>query len=343
MNFRALFMPRKNCPTYIISEIGGNFHSYAEAVKLINAAKETGVDCVKLQTYTAQNLALKSALFNMENTGSISQYEYFKKYELSKGLHKKIFRYIKSKGLDWFSTPSHFKDVDTLESLRVQAYKIGADDAVNIPLLRYVARKKKPIFLSTGMCALKEIKRSVSAILKERNNRLVILHTVSAYPAHPEFVNLNAIKTLQKEFPGFVIGFSDHSVSTLASIAAVALGAKVIERHFTLDKRANGPDHMLSSTPNEMKDLVGKVRTIEKMMGNGIKAPTDQEIKNRLNNRKSLVAIKKIKADERFTANNISIKRPGTGLSPDWFDKILGKKAKRDINEDALIVQKDFS
>lgn len=343
MNFQALFMPHKNCPTYIISEIGGNFHSYGEAVKLIDAAKGSGVDCVKLQTYTAQNLALRSALFNMENTGLLLQYKYFKKYELSKGLHKKIFRYIDSKGLDWFSTPSHFKDVDMLESLKVQAYKIGADDAVNIPLLKYVAKKKKPIFFSTGMCTLKEIKRSVSVILKEGNNKLVILHAVSAYPAHPEFVNLNAIKTLQKEFPGFVIGFSDHSVSTLASIAAVALGAKVIERHFTLDKKAIGPDHMLSSTPNEMKDLVKNVRTIEKMMGNGIKSPMGPEIKNRLNNRKSLAAIKKIKTGERFTRNNISIKRPGTGLAPDWFDKILGKKAKRDINVDALIVQRDFS
>ncbi|MDD5594688.1 MAG: N-acetylneuraminate synthase family protein [Candidatus Omnitrophica bacterium] len=343
MSFEALFMPQKKCKTYIVSEIGGNFHSYTEAAKLVDAAKEAGVDCVKLQTYTAQNLALKNALFDMENTGSISQYEYFKKYELSKSFHRKIFRYIESKGLDWFSTPSHFKDVDMLESLKVRAYKIGADDAVNIPLLRYVAKKKKPIFLSTGMCTLKEIEKSVSAMLKEGNTRIVILHTVSEYPTHPEFVNLNAIKTLQKKFPGFIIGFSDHTVSTLASMAAVTLGARVIERHFTLNKNANGPDHMLSSTPNEMKDLIKSIRIVEKMLGNGIKSPIGQENKNRLNNRKSLVTTKEIKAGERFTADNISIKRPGRGLSPEWLEKILKKKAKRDINRDVLIVKKDFS
>ncbi len=340
MSFEALFS--KKTPVYIIAEIGGNFTAYEEAVKLIDAAKAAGVDCIKLQTYRAETLASKKALFDMENTGKISQYDFFKKYELSKEVHKKIFNYAKKKGLDWFSTPAHKTDVDMLESLGVKAYKIGADDAVNAPLLRYVARKKLPVFLSTGMCTMKEIKESVSAILKEENKKIVLFHTVSGYPTYAEFVNLNAIKTLQKEFPNFPIGFSDHTLSPLACIAAVVAGAKVLERHFTLDKNAEGPDHMLSSTPQEMKYIVQSVRTIEKMMGDGIKRPLGPEVKNLINNRKSIIAIKDIGRGEIFSEDNISVKRPGTGLEPKYFEQSIGKKCTRNVEKDDLIYRNDI-
>lgn len=341
MSFEALFS--KKTPIYIIAEIGGNFTVYEEAVKLIDAAKGAGVDCVKLQTYRAETLAGKKALFDMENTGKISQYDFFKKYELSKEMHKKIFNYAKKKGLDWFSTPAHKTDVEMLESLGVKAYKIGADDAVNVPLLRYVARKKLPVFLSTGMCTMKEIKESVSAILKEGNKRIVIFHTVSGYPTYPEFVNLNAIRTLQKEFPDFPIGFSDHTLSPLTCIAAAVAGAKVLERHFTLDKNAEGPDHMLSSTPEEMKYIVQSVRAIEKMMGDGIKRPLGPEVKNLMNNRKSIMAIKDIGKGDIFSEDNISVKRPGMGLAPKHFDEIIGRRSAREIKEDQLIMRKDLA
>lgn len=326
---------------YIIAEIGGNFTTYEEAAKLIDAAKYAGVDCVKLQTFRAETIVGKSAIFDMENTGKISQYEYFKKYELSEELHRMVFAYAESKGLDWFSTPSHPTDVDMLESLNVPAYKIGADDAVNIPLLKYVAKLGKPVFLSTGMCTLEEVKESVNAILEEGNRQIVIFHTVSGYPTHPKDVNLNVLKTLMKAFPEFPIGFSDHSLSPIACIAAAALGAKVLERHFTLDKNAEGPDHMLSSTPDEMKYLVESVRAVETMMGSYEKVPFGPEIQNRINNRKSIVAVKDIEKGEKFTKDNIDIKRPGSGIAPKSFPEIIGKSALRKINQDEILRWED--
>ncbi|MDP2939786.1 MAG: N-acetylneuraminate synthase family protein [Candidatus Omnitrophota bacterium] len=342
MKFQTLFSKSKKNPVYIIAEIGGNFLTYKEGTKLIDAAKDVGVDCIKLQTYRAQTLVTKNALFDMKNTGKVSQYDYFKKYELSKELHKKIFDYAEFSGLDWFSTPSHQSDVDMLESLGAKAYKVGADDAVNIPFLRIIAKKKLPIFLSTGMCTLKEVRESVVAILREGNKKIVIMHTVSVYPTYPEQVNLNAIKTLQKEFPDFVIGYSDHTQSSLACIVSVVIGARVIEKHFTLDKKTKGPDHMLSADPSEMKYIVESIRTIEKMFGTGIKKPVEQELKNRTNNRKSIVAIRDIKKGEHFSIENLSFKRPGTGISPKYLSKLLGKEAKRDIREDELICREDL-
>ncbi len=327
---------------YIIAEIGGNFTTYEEAVKLIDAAKYSGVDCVKLQTYRAETIVAKSAMFDMENTKQISQFEYFKKYELSEKMHRDIFKYAESKGLDWFSTPSHRTDVDMLASLGSQAYKIGGDDAVNIPLLKYVAKLGKPVFLSTGMCTLEEVKESVQAIIEEGNRQIVIFHTVSGYPTHPQDVNLNVLRTLMGKFPDFVIGFSDHTQSPLASIAAAAMGAKVIERHFTLDKNADGPDHMLSSTPDEMKYLVESIRSMEVMMGSGEKRPFGPEIKNRVNNRKSILAIKDIEKDEKLSLENIDVKRPGSGIEPKYFSQVQGKIAKRKIKSDEILKWEDF-
>ncbi len=180
----------KNC--YIIAEIGGNFRTFKEAVALVDAAKESGVDCVKLQTFQADTLASKSAYFDMENTGKIAQYEYFKQNELSIELQKRTFNYIDSTGLDWLSTPSHQNDVDALISSGAKAFKIGSDDVTNPDFLKYVAKLHLPVILSTGMCTLDEIKEAVEVISGQGNNDLALLHTVSVYPTYPEFVNLNA-------------------------------------------------------------------------------------------------------------------------------------------------------
>lgn len=327
---------------YIVAEIGGNFTTYQDAIKLIDAAKGSGVDCIKLQTFRAETISSKSAMFDMENTGKISQYEYFKKYELSKEIHRDIFTYAILNGLDYFSTPSHRTDVDMLESLGVPAYKVGADDAVNIPFLKYIAKLGKPVFLSTGMCTLEEIKESVNAILEEGNKKIVIFHTVSGYPTHAEDVNLNVLKTLMKEFPDLPIGFSDHSLSPIACIAAATLGAKVLERHFTLDKNAEGPDHMLSSTPEEMKYLVDSVRAVETMMGSYEKKPFGPEIKNRINSRKSIVAIRNIDKGEKLSLDNIDVKRPGSGIAPKHLFEIEGKTATRNIKEEEILNWSDF-
>lgn len=323
--------------TYIIAEIGGNFTTYAEAAKLVDLAKKAGVDAVKLQTFKASTLVTKDAIFDMENTGIVSQYEIFQKFEINENLHKQVFDYVRESGLDWFSTPSHEEDVDLLESLNVGAHKVGSDDAINIPLLKKLARTKKPILLSTGMCTLEEVKESVGAILEEGNDKIFLLHAITSYPTHPENVNLQVLDTFKKEFPNLVIGYSDHTLGITASLCAVAMGAEVIEKHFTYDKKADGPDHMLSADYVEMKEIVDRVREFEIMRGTGIKRPADSEEKTRRNNRKSLVVLKDIQEGEVFTSINLGVRRPGYGIKPKFFEQIIGKRAAKSLKSDAVL------
>lgn len=331
-----------NQKVYIIAEIGGNFTTYEEATKLIDAAQDSGVDCIKLQTYRAETICHKKAFFDMENTGKISQYEYFKKYEISEELHKKIFDYAESKGLEWFSTPSHPTDLDMLLRLGMKAIKTGADDATNLPFLKYCAKTGLPIVFSTGMCTLEEVKQAVENIKSEGNDKIVLLHCISGYPTYPEQVNLNVIHTYKKEFPDLYIGFSDHTLTPLTCIAAAAMGADIVERHFTLDKNADGPDHMISATPEEMKYIVESIRLIEKMKGSDKKIPYGSEIQNRQNCRKSIVTTKAIRQGEKLTSQNIDIKRPGSGIEPKYYEEILGKTAVKDIESDELLEREDF-
>ncbi|AQR96981.1 N-acetylneuraminate synthase family protein [Clostridium saccharoperbutylacetonicum] len=328
---------------YIVAEIGGNFTNFAQAKKLIDEAYDCGVDAVKLQTYRADTISSKNAIFDMENTGVISQYDLFKKYEIDKELHERVFDYIESKELDWFSTPSHSTDVDMLDELRVPAYKIGSDDAINLPFLKYVAKKNKPIILATGMCTLQEIRESVSTILGEGNDQLILLHAITAYPTHSKDVNLLAIKTMINEFPGIDIGYSDHTIGTNACICAAVMGARVVEKHFTYDKSAEGPDHILSASPKEMKEIVDKIREFEIMCGNGIKKPALGEKVTRVNNRKSIVASIDIRKGEVLTENNVSIKRPGSGIEPKFYEQIIGKKVNVDISKDQVLDWCDFN
>ena len=323
---------------YIIAEIGGNFTTFEEAQKLVDLAYVSGVDAVKLQTYKADTIVTKTAKFDLDNVGEAVQHELFEKYQIDFELHKRVFEYIESKGLDWFSTPSHKTDVDMLEELGVQAHKLGADDATNLPLIKYVASKNKPVFLSSGMCTLKEVGEMVNACLETGNDKIILFHTVSNYPTYPEQVNLKAIQTLKKEFPYLTIGFSDHTIGTSASLAAVCMGAEVIEKHFTHDKTAEGPDHQLSASPKEMKEIVEKIREFELMSGTGVKRPVGKEVINRAKNRKSIVSTKLIKKGEKLTLDNLDIKRPGYGIEPKYFESVLGKKASVDIAEDVVLM-----
>jgi len=325
----------KRC--YVIAEIGGNFTTYEQAKDLIDAAAAANVDAVKLQTYKAKTIASKSAVFDMENTGNMSQMEYFKKYEINKDMHKKVFGYAQSKGLDWFSTPSHPDDVEMLLSLGVSCFKTGADDATNLPFLKYIAKTGLPIIFSTGMCTLLEVEEAVNAIEEEGNDKIVIMHAVSGYPTYPHEVNLNAILTLKSKFSYYNIGFSDHTLTTTASIAAATMGAAVIERHFTLDKNADGPDHMLSSTPDEMKCLVDTIRIIEAMKGSYVKMPYGSEIINRKNNRKSVVAVKPVKKGDVLSEENIYVKRSGTGIHPRYLEQLYSRTITCDRQEDDAI------
>ena len=337
-----MFKNYKKDRCYIIAEIGGNFTTFEQAKCLIDAAYDCEVDAVKLQTYRADTISSKLAMFDMENTGVASQHELFKKYEVNEVLHKSVFEYAESKGLDWFSTPSHETDVDLLEKCGVGAHKIGSDDAVNIPYLKYVAQTGKPIILSTGMCTLEEVKQSVDAILTEGNDNLILLHAITSYPTHPANVNLRAMQTLMDNFPHLDVGYSDHTLSPVASLCAVAMGAKVIERHFTYDKESDGPDHMLSADPQEMKWLVDAVRTFEIMRGTGIKRPADSEKITRYNNRKSLVIEHAVKAGQSLSASNLSIKRPGYGISPKNYEQVIGRKVKTDLHDDAVLTWNDL-
>jgi N-acetylneuraminate synthase len=321
---------------YIVAEIGGNFTTYAEAASLVDAAAACGVDAIKLQTYRAETVASKKAMFDMENTGVASQFDLFKKYEINEALHRRIFDYIQSKGLDWFSTPSHPTDVEMLDRLGVEAYKVGSDDAVNIPFLKYLARRGKPLFLATGMCTLEEVGESVAAILGEGNRQLVLLHAVTSYPTHPQDVNLSAMKALREAF-GLPVGYSDHTLGTTACVAAAALGATMLEKHFTTDRQADGPDHILSADPVQMKTIVEQVRLIETMRGNGLKMPAASEKTTRLNNRKSIVITLDLPAGHRLTEADVAVKRPGTGIAPKHLELVRGRTLNRPVAADEVL------
>jgi N,N'-diacetyllegionaminate synthase len=328
---------------YIIAEIGGNFTTLEQAKLLIDAAQECGVDAVKLQTYRADTIASTKAIFDMENTGIVSQHALFRQYEVNESLHHDIFSYAESKGLDWFSTPSHESDVDMLEKCGVGAHKIGSDDAVNLPFLRYIARTGKPMLLSTGMSTLEEVRESVSSILSEGNEQLILLHAITSYPTHPPHVNLRAMQTLMQAFPQLSVGYSDHTLSPVACICAVAMGARVIEKHFTYDKKADGPDHMLSADPQEMKWLVESVRSFEVMRGTGVKRPADSEKTTRLNNRKSVVLNRSVKAGARLTEKDLAVKRPGYGIGPKHFEQLIGRSVLTDMAKDAILEWNDLA
>lgn len=327
---------------YIIAEIGGNFTTYEQALLLIDAAVECGVDAVKLQTYRAETVASKMAMFDMENTGKVSQFDLFQKYQIDRELHRQVFAYAESKGLDWFSSPSHESDLAMLEELGVGVHKIGSDDAVNLPFLRNVARLGKPVILSTGMCTLEEVRESVEAILSEGNDNLILLHAITSYPTHAPNVNLRAMQTLMQAFPQLDIGYSDHTLTPVACLTAAAMGARILERHFTYDKKADGPDHILSADPAEMKWLVNAVREFEVMRGDGVKRPAPSEAGTRINNRKSVVLTREVTTGETLAREDLAVKRPGYGIAPRDIDKIVGRTVKKDLQIDTVLAWDDL-
>ena len=324
-------------PTYIIAEIGGNFLNLKEARKLIDLACEAGANAVKLQTYRAETISSKSAMYDMPNTGHVRQFDLFKKYEVDFDLHKDIWDYCREKGIFIFSTPSHVTDIDLLEKLGCAAYKIGSDDVANIPFLKEVASIGKPIIMSTGMCTMDEVRESVSAILSKGNQDLVLLHCVTNYPADPVDANLRVIPEMKKEF-GLPVGYSDHTIGNLCCFGAVAVGANAIEKHFTYDKNAEGPDHMLSADPAEFRQLVSSIRILEDAMGDGVKHPSRGEKSTRINNRKSVIAVKDISQGTVISKDMVAIKRPGFGIQPKYVQQVVGGIARVDIKAEEPIL-----
>jgi N-acetylneuraminate synthase/N,N'-diacetyllegionaminate synthase len=259
-----------------------------------------------------------------------------KKLELGEDDFKEIYDYAKRRKILFLSTPFDFESVDFLHELGVPAFKVSSTDLTNLPLLEYIAEKGKPIILSTGMGTLGEVEEAVNIIKNAGNEDVILLHCITSYPAKFESLNLRVIRTLREAFK-LPVGFSDHSLGIYAPIAAVALGAVVIEKHFTLDKNLPGPDHKASLSPEELKEMVKAIRLVEKALGDGIKRPTPEEEEIRSVARRSIVAKVDIPKGTVITGEMIAFKRPGTGLPPKYHNEITGKRAKRNIKADELI------
>lgn len=330
-----------NNPTFIIAEAGVNHNGdFVLAKKLIDAAASAKADAVKFQTFDPNTLVTKSAKraeYQHKNIGGKeTQYAMLARLQLKRKYHAKLKQYAEKKGLIFLSTPFSIDDAEFLFKLGVSAFKVGSTDANNSPHLKFLAKKGLPIILSTGMSTLAEIKESVALIRKNGNKKIIVLHCTSNYPAAMKEINLRAMLTMQKEL-GTLIGYSDHTLGIEVSIAAVALGAQVIEKHFTLDKKMPGPDHKASLEPTELAQMITSIRNVSCALGSGKKAPTKSEIAVAKVARKSIVASRSISAGEIIRKDDITLKRPGTGLAPKFFDEIVGRRTKKDIYEDELI------
>lgn len=325
---------------YIIGEIGVNHNGNINIAKqLIKEAKEAGVDAVKFQSFNPEKTKIKStpyAAYQEQNSKFESSYEMSMKLKLSYVDHLNLKKYCDEIDIDFLSTGFDNDSVDILEHLNVKFQKIPSGEINNFPLIKYVAMKQKPMILSTGMADLSEIDECVRFIREFNNKRLFILHCVSLYPTDFDKVNLNFIKTLKSAFDT-EIGFSDHTLGIEASIAAVALGAKMIEKHITLDKSMEGPDHKASLDPKELRHMVLAIRNIEEALGSTRKIVSNEEIEMRKISRRSIVINEDILAGAKFTEDNLAIKKPGTGLSSKFLGVIIGRVATRDLKKDEIL------
>ncbi|MBN1824266.1 MAG: pseudaminic acid synthase [Endomicrobiales bacterium] len=324
-----------NAPVFIIAEMSANHNQDLKvALKTIKAAKEAGADAVKLQTYTADTLTIdcKNKYFRIRG-GTLwdgkTLYNLYKQACTPWEWHQRLFRYAKKLGLVCFSTPFDRSAVDFLEKLKTPAHKIASFEITDIPLIEYAASKKKPMIISTGIAALSEIWDAVSACRRKGNNKLALLKCTSAYPARPEDMNLKTIPDMIKRF-GVIVGLSDHTLGPSAAVAAVSLGAKIIEKHFILDRKLGGPDAAFSMEPAEFNGMVRAIRETEKALGN-VTYKLSGSVRASRRFCRSLFAVKDIKKGETITEINVRSIRPGDGLSPKYLKKILKRRAKRSV------------
>ncbi|MDX1349744.1 MAG: N-acetylneuraminate synthase [Putridiphycobacter sp.] len=330
--------------TIIIAEAGVNHNGDIEiAKKLVEVAAKAGADYVKFQTFKAEKLVSKTAkkaAYQVNNTkNNDSQFNMLKKLELSEEDHDMIIDHCAKHQIKFLSTAFDLDSIDYLSN-KIDCYKIPSGEITNRPYLEKVASLNLPTILSTGMATLEEIKAAISVLTEKGLSlpKITVLHCNTEYPTPMEDVNLTAMQTIQ-EACSVKVGYSDHTLGIEIPVAAVAMGAVIIEKHFTLDKKMAGPDHKASLSPSELENMVSAIRNIESAMGNGIKTPSQSEQKNLAVARKSIIASKAIKIGNTFTEDNLTIKRPGTGISPmKWYD-ILGRKAKRDYESEDLIVE----
>jgi len=327
---------------FIIGEAGVNHNGDIRLAKqLIDIAAQSRVDAVKFQTFrTEMNISRKApkAQYQKEQDPTESQFDMTKKLELKQEEFAELSRYCKKKRILFLSTPDDAPSVNFLDRLGVQIFKIASGEITNYPHLRHIGSLGKKVILSTGMANLKEIAKAMDVLIKSGTKRrdINLLHCTTEYPSPFDEVNLQAMLTMKNKFD-VGVGYSDHTEGIEVSIAAVALGAKIIEKHFTIDKNLPGPDHQASLTPNELMSLVKAIRNVEKAMGDGKKIPSDCELKNISVVRRSIFAARDIRRGEIFTEENLITKRPGTGISPMEWKKVIGRRAQRDFCDDEMI------
>ena len=329
----------------IIAEAGVNHNGDIKIAKeLIDIASSGGADIIKFQTFTADRLVTKSAekaeYQKITTNKNESQLDMLKKLELSKNDHFELINYCKGKGIEFLSSPFDEENATFLNELGLKRFKIPSGEITNLPYLRHISKFQKPTILSSGMSNLEEIEDAISALELSglKKDLITILHCTSQYPAPFKDVNLKAMKTIADTF-NVVVGYSDHTEGIEVALAAVSLGAKIIEKHITIDKTMEGPDHSASLDPCELNNMIRAIRNIEISLGSPNKFVTDSEKKNREIVRKSIVAKNKIRKGDIFNKNNLATKRPGNGLSPMNWDKVLGQRATRDYFEDEFINQ----
>lgn len=332
--------------TFIIAEAGVNHNGDINlAYKLIDAAKEAGADAVKFQTFKSERIISKKAEmadYQKKNTGkNESQIEMIKKLELSYSDFSDLKKYCDEKDIMFLSTAFDSESIDFIDNL-VPMFKVPSGEINNFPYLEKIAQKNKPIIVSTGMSNLSDIEKALKTIKNINENiDITVLHCTTNYPCPYNEVNLKAMNTIKNAFK-VKVGYSDHTLGVEIPVAAVALGAEVIEKHFTLDKTLQGPDHKASLEPDELKDMIAKIRNIESALGDGIKKPNKSEEKIKSVARKSLVANKNIKKESILKKENFEIKRPGNGISPEFLDILIGKKLIKDIQEDEIFTWEHF-
>lgn len=328
---------------FIIAEAGVNHNGSIDiAKKLIDVASLSGADAIKFQTFKTENLLTETAPkaeYQKNNTDKTeTQFDMIKKLELDLKAHKELISYCKEKNLIFLSSPFDHESVDLLNNLGLKIFKIPSSEITNLPYLRQIGKLKKKVILSTGMAYISEIEQALRVLMYEgtKKENIIVLHANTMYPTPIEDVNLNAMVTIGKTF-NIDYGYSDHTIGFEVDIAAVAMGASCIEKHFTLDKDMRGPDHKSSLEPEELKSMVTAIRNIEIALGSSIKEPSNSEKPNIQVTRKSIVARTKIKKGDVFSINNLSVKRPGNGINPMRWDETIGEKAKKDYNKDELI------
>jgi len=327
---------------FVIAEAGVNHNGDLQlARKLVDAAVEAGADAVKFQTFKAEEVAVpdaERAQYQRENMPEKdeSQLEMIKRLELSYSQFKELHAYCRRKGIIFLSSPFDLGSIDFLDELDVPYFKIPSGEITNFPLLRRIGEKKRPVILSTGMATLGEVEDAVNELRSAGSKDIILLHCTTNYPALPEEVNLRAMLTMKKAF-ALPVGYSDHTLGIAVPIAAVALGAVVIEKHLTLDRNLPGPDHRASLEPDEFKNMILAIRQVEKSLGDGIKRPTASELAIMQAARRSIVAARDIAAGEILTESCLTVKRPGTGIPPNYWDLVMGRKARRDIPAGSIL------